>query len=159
MCEGERKREATLNPMGRQWVMNYSLSKSQHWCYHRGCQCTGMTAVTAPPQKRFSTDKWYFLIIHLPDPLPCPSAPQPLCAHKMLFFLFYFYPSTCICLSGQDGVRGLYLSHSCSTRTLCVVDHLGWRHEHKHILQRGVASCTQIHTSCTRRTLLVTVLH
>lgn len=88
--ERERKREATLNLMGRQWVMNYSLSKSQHWCYHRGCQCTGMTAVTAnPPQKRFSTDKWYFLIIHLPGPLRCPSAPQPLYAHKMLFlFLF-----------------------------------------------------------------------
>lgn len=41
-------REATPNPMGRQWVMNYSLSESQHWCYHRACHCTGMTAMTAP---------------------------------------------------------------------------------------------------------------
>lgn len=48
VCVCVREREATPNPMGRQWVMNYSLSESQHWCYHRACHCTGMTAVTAP---------------------------------------------------------------------------------------------------------------
>lgn len=43
-----RVREATPNPMGHQWVMNYSLSEAQHWRYHRACRCTGMTVVTAP---------------------------------------------------------------------------------------------------------------
>ncbi len=52
-------------PIVSTWVMNYSLSSSLAWYYHRVCQRTGLTAVTAPRTHfRLTTDT--FLICSLP---------------------------------------------------------------------------------------------
>lgn len=52
-------------PIASTWVMNYSLSSSLAWYYHRVCQRTGLTAVTAP-RTHFPLTTDTFLIRSLP---------------------------------------------------------------------------------------------
>lgn len=68
-CVAEERRgnepKSDGTPIASTWVMNYSLSSSLAWYYHRVCQRTGLTAVTAP-RTHFPLTTDTFLIRSLP---------------------------------------------------------------------------------------------
>lgn len=90
VCMHERKRQPQIRWATNGWWIIPCLSLS-----------TGV--ITEPaialgwqwwqPPERFNSDKWYFLIIHLPGPLFCPPVPKPPpCTQNHFFFLsLYLY--------------------------------------------------------------------
>lgn len=74
---GESEPESDGTPIASTWVMNYSLSSCLAVHYHRACQSTALTAVTAP-RTHFPLTTHTFLIRSLP-------VPPPLVHHSSLF--------------------------------------------------------------------------